>query len=274
MNLNDDMKIIGRGNTADIYEIDDNRILKLYKKGIPKEIIEIEFNNTKVAKSLIDIVPRPFETVVVNDRNGAIYEKINGKSMLDDVVSSVLTTKKQAKLIAHYHFNMQKEITVHLVTVKEKLKDDIHSVTELTDKEKEKVLQLLEELPNGNTLCHFDFHPGNIIIRNKLPIIIDWMTLRVGDKCADVARTGILLRFGGIPHAPWVILKIISLLKNKLYRCYMKEYVKIAKVKQEEINRWEVPVAAARLREWIPDEEKQILLKLVRKNISVLKSTY
>lgn len=34
-----------------------------------------------------------------------------------------------------------------------------------------------------------------------------------------------------------------------------------------DVARWELPVAAARLREWIPEEEKRLLMDIVNKNL-------
>lgn len=44
-----------------------------------------------------------------------------------------------------------------------------------------------------------DFHPGNIMMRDQDPVIIDWMTVGLGDRCADVARTNLILNFGEMP---------------------------------------------------------------------------
>lgn len=39
----------------------------------------------------------------------------------------------------------------------------------------------------------------------------------------------------------------------------------------EDINRWELPIAAARLCEWISDNEKKTLLKLVNNRCNEIK---
>ena len=134
----------------------------------------------------------------------------------------------------------------------------------LTDEIKEKLRKYLKQLPEGNDLCHFDFHPGNIMITENKAVFIDWMTACKGDACADVARTGILLKYGEVPHAPWIIRKIISIFQHHIYKIYIKEYLKISKRNIEDVNRWILPVAAARLREWISDNEKLVLIELVK----------
>lgn len=47
----------------------------------------------------------------------------------------------------------------------------------------------------------------------------------------------------------------------------MKEYLKKSYISMNEINNWIVPIAAARLGEWIPDEEKKELIEVIRNNL-------
>ena len=147
-----------------------------------------------------------------------------------------------------------------MCTVKEKLEDDLNSVDVLSDEKKEIIRKYLLQLPEGKALCHFDFHPGNII--NKA-VIVDWMTACQGDVCADVARTSIMLKYGEVANASWMIKKLISIFQHRLYKIYLKEYLMILKRKMEDIIRWGLPVAAARLRESIPENEKQVLIQLI-----------
>ena len=48
----------------------------------------------------------------------------------------------------------------------------------------------LESMPKGNSLCHGDFNPSNIIIsEDNKPYIIDWSHATQGNPCADAAST-------------------------------------------------------------------------------------
>ncbi len=263
------LTLIGSGNTADVYEIDSTKILKLFKSGMTKEICEMEFANTKSAASVIRTVPEAFQTIEVDGRYGAVYEKISGYCMLDLLTSKLWTADTHAKLLAKYHVDIQKESAHPSPSVKQKLKQDISRSDLLTEEEKRKVYCYLDSLPEGNTLCHFDFHPGNVIIQENKPVIIDWMTLCFGDKCSDVARTGIILKFSELPHGPWLVKKLVHYMHNRLYKVYIKEYLNLTGISKRDVDQWELPVAAARLREGISDQEKGMLLKLVRRQIEI-----
>jgi Ser/Thr protein kinase RdoA (MazF antagonist) len=82
--------------------------------------------------------------------------------------------------------------------VKDKLRGDIARAEHLTEAEKTLVNNYMDGLPEGNRLCHFDFHPDNVILTDKGPITIDWMTACKGEPVADAARTFIMLKYSDI----------------------------------------------------------------------------
>lgn len=260
--------LLAQGNTAEIYEWETDKILKLYRKGLPEALCNDEFYVTKSVYDLLKITPEPFEIVHINGRVGAVYERINGKTMLKEMMSKPWRISKYSRLLAQYHKNIQRPIDFNLPTVKEKLKRDIDAVTLLSDIEKQHVCQYMTALPDGNILCHFDFHPDNIMFTDGNPIIIDWMTACKGDGLSDVARTCVILSFSEIPRVPGFVNLILGHFMKRMNTGYLKEYLKIAGVQMDAIKAWEMPIAAARLREWIPEKEKQNLLAFVRRTLS------
>lgn len=257
-------KMIGQGNTAEIYKLDDNKILKLFRSGLYKGIIEREYQNgIYIQKQLLDCVPKVYEMVEINGRYGIIYQEIKGKDMLKIMFTSLWKINSYAKELAHYHLYIQKPVKDNICTLKEKLEEDLNSVNILSDQNIEIVKTYLKQLPEGNELCHFDFHPGNIMIANNKAFFLDWMTVCKRDACADVARTCIMLKYGEVAHAPWIIRKLISTFQKHIYKIYIKEYLTISNRNIEDVNKWELPVAAARLRELLSENEKQVLLQLV-----------
>jgi aminoglycoside phosphotransferase len=56
----------------------------------------------------------------------------------------------------------------------------------------------LQSFPRGTALCHGDFNPSNVIVTPKGDWrVIDWSHVRLGDPCADVARTYLLFWLSG-----------------------------------------------------------------------------
>ena len=187
--------------------------------------------------------------------------------MLKEMLSNLGAFKKQCKLLAHCHSSLYQPIDFELPTVKEKLKRDIGCVKELTDIEKEKLYDYIDTLPDGSDLCHFDFHPDNIILRDDKAVVIDWMTACVGDCLSDIARTCILLKYSEVPTKSFILRNFVRFMQKKLQHNYLNEYIKITGASIGDILQWELPIAAARLTEWRPEVEKKRLLQLVHKYI-------
>ena len=74
---------IGEGNTAEIFQLDNNRIIKLFKPGYSKESMLHEFQNHQVVSGLLDSTPKLYETVEKNGRFGYIMEKILGTNLAE-----------------------------------------------------------------------------------------------------------------------------------------------------------------------------------------------
>ena len=271
MNLNIQAKDrIAQGNTAEIYRMADHKILKLYRRGLPNVVVEREYQNGLIIQTILDHVPKVYEIVEIEGRLGILFEELCGKDMLKMILSSPWRVNDYARKLAHYHLEIQRPVSDRLWSVKEKLRNDLGSADDLSDELKEVILRSLDGLPDGDTLCHFDFHPGNIMIVNQQPYFLDWMTACRGDACADVTRTGILMKYGEVINAPWIVKRLISLAQRHIYKTYIREYLLISGYPIEAIHQWELPVAAARLREWISDHERQVLLNLVNERCQTI----
>lgn len=182
-------QLLGQGNTADIYEYGENKVLKLYREGISESACQQEFYITQNINLTFGNFPKAYEVVHIEGRNGALYERIYGQSMLKEMLSNMGAFKKQCMYLAHYHNSIHQLVDFEQPRVKVKLKSDIRHVKELTDVEKKKLFQYIDTLPDGSVLCHFDFHPDSIILRDGKAVIIDWMTACVSNCLSDVART-------------------------------------------------------------------------------------
>ncbi|HLF73012.1 MAG TPA: aminoglycoside phosphotransferase family protein [Anaerolineales bacterium] len=118
------------------------------------------------------------------------------------------------------------------------------------------VLDSLEPLPDGDRLCHGDFHPANIILTGRGPVIIDWMDATRGHPLADVA---------GLPESLPARLMVRSF-RGIIRREYLRRYFRDQPTERKLLQAWLPILAAARLSEVIP-EERGTLLSIVRKGL-------
>jgi aminoglycoside phosphotransferase (APT) family kinase protein len=73
------------------------------------------------------------------------------------------------------------------------LEQKIRDAKPLPENLRDAALKALETMPDGDRLCHGDFHPGNILLGRSGPVIIDWIDSSIGSPLADAARTSIML---------------------------------------------------------------------------------
>ncbi|MDO5518795.1 MAG: aminoglycoside phosphotransferase family protein [Clostridium sp.] len=148
---------------------------------------------------------------------------------------------------------------IEMPSFKEKLKWNIKESPLLEETVKEEILRRLERLPEGNRLCHGDYHPGNIMFKGEEPIVIDWMTACKGDPLADIARTMVVLSTAIFPNET-PNRERIMIEKDNIVNLYKAEYVE----NEEKLNEWMLPLLAGRLNEHMSDEENKIILKWIQ----------
>ncbi|WP_256762449.1 aminoglycoside phosphotransferase family protein [Cohnella sp. WQ 127256] len=261
-------EVIAFGRTAEILSFDNQQVLKLFKSGIPEHMITAEFNISKVVFNLGILCPQPIELVDYGDRKGIIYSRVNGKTILNIISRKLWTINKEAKRMARIHYHIHRHSASDIPKQKEIITERIKQAPILSTEEKRRMILNLNELKEDNKLCHGDYHPDNIILDDQNEWIIDWMTGMEGNPAGDVARTFLLLKLGRMPEeTPKIILGIVSRIRNQILKTYMNEYLKSSEITIKEIDQWITPVAAARLTEWIPDEEKRDLVELIRRSI-------
>ncbi|MBG0786154.1 MAG: phosphotransferase [Anaerolineaceae bacterium] len=260
-------ELIAKGRTAEVYAVNDEWILKLFYDWCPTEWIEKEAALAERISSFALPSPKFIGTYQDKERQGIIYERVNGPTMLALANQKPWLVVRLAKQFAELQTEIHKQEVSGLPSQRESLMRVIEEVDDLPDDLKSRVLDLLRTLPDGKALCHFDFHPDQVILTDGGPMVLDWMTAKQGNPLSDVARTGIILKFGQSPSIGWATRTLISLWRGVFYRAYLSRYLALHPgVTREVILDWMVPVAAGRLKENIPGERK-LLLQFIRAHL-------
>lgn len=265
------MNHIGQGRTADIFEYKEDKIIKLYKKDFPEDAINQEFLISNFAYSLGINTPQPFELTYLDDRHGIVFQRISGFTLLKIMTKRPWSINKYSRTLATLHSELHThEAAGVLRKQKIVLSGNIKGTPLLTEEEKEKIIKYLENLPDDNKLCHGDFHPDNVLLDDD-NWIVDWMTGMSGNPSGDVARSVILFSLGTMPDGtPNIIKTIVNFLRNRMKTEYIKEYLNITGKDYSEIDKWVLPVAAARLVEWIPKDEQDKLVILIKDRLMAI----
>ncbi len=254
---------MAQGRTAEIFLWDEDHVLKLYFDWCPSNWVEYE---ARIAHAVYDAgIPTPAagEIVDVDGRRGLIYERVEGTSMLQDLNARPWTLAKHARSLAKLQIQVHQQSITGLPSYKEQLQHAIGRTPHLSDVLRDNYLHRLESLSGGDSLCHGDYHPGNIILTRNGPVVIDWMTACSGCRWADVARTSLLLTIG--PKGAGNLVSPLLLFAIRFFhRMYLYRYLETEPDRENKLTRWAPVIAAARLNEDIAPE-RETLLDIVQK---------
>lgn len=168
---------------------------------------------------------------------------------------------KETQILARGHIKLSKTYTGNnLNYVKYNSRYLIEKSTLLDNQLKQFGLNLLDELPEGEALCHGDFHPGNIIKSGNKYYIIDWSGSYNGDILSDAAHTYILLK--SVPdYEEMNVLKhtLLKLAGNIMANQYIKTFHKIIKFDWSDFSKWMVIKAAERTFYGFPSEQAALI---------------
>lgn len=243
---------LAEGRTATVYAWGIGGVVKVFRDWFPREDIEYEARIARAVHAAGLRVPEVGEVVEVEGRLGLEYEPLEGVSLWDEMRAKPWALGKYSNLLAHLH------VEIHAIPdpgdipgLKGKLERRIRSAPELRAEARHALLATLDQLPNGDHLCHGDFHPDNVVLTENGPVLIDWIDASLGSPPADVARASILAM--GEVGTPGLMSFAERIALGWGHRLYRKRYFKLRQGGEGEYSRWLPIVAAARLSEGIAE---------------------
>ena len=170
------LPVIGSGATSTVYRVDKDTVLKVFKPEHTLEAIELELKHAKEAFLMGVATAISYDIVKVGDAYGTVYEMLNAQTL-----SHVLHEhpEQEDELVRSYAEFMRQMHKVELdpkVFVNEKdrytLALDLFS-DKCTPEEYQMMRGMIDNIPDRTTFGHGDFHPGNVMLQNGEPILID-----------------------------------------------------------------------------------------------------
>lgn len=242
-------KVLGVGNTATVYEwgTDGQQVLKLFHAGYPESAVELEYRNALALNALDLPKPRAYELIHQDGQTGIIYDWAKGEP-LDAWVMQTQDLAGCARHMAELHQAVLQHTLPDIPDYKGFLDYHLRHMPAGHEAKQQAALQLLESLPDGDTVCHGDFHPGNILIADGQTVLIDFMNICRGPALYDVARTVFLVQYTPVPPGDMDRDTLVQLKKN-LADLYLAEM----QITREQIADYLTVIRTARLGE-NPDE--------------------
>lgn len=238
---------IAERKTKTVYK-DGNKTIKLFVENYSKAAILNEaLIQARVEENTDLKISKLLEVTKVENRWALVTEYVDGTPL--DVLME--QNPEQEEEYLGVFIDMQLEVLSKRVPslnrIKDKYKRRLEAANNLDENVKYELLQRLQGMENHDKLCHGDFNPSNIIIKeNGEHYIIDWAHATQGNASADVARTFLIFAMER---------------KEELAEKYLDMYCKKANADKQLIQRWIPIVAAIRLTK--NDEQHELLQKWV-----------
>lgn len=214
------MKFLAKGNTAEVFEYGNERVCKLFFEGYPDEYVALEFQNAREMYKNRIRISKPFQMITMENRKGIIYERIEGKTLLNIMMENETSLDKLLNIFVNLQLDILAHHTKNVLSYKEYL------IAILKNKKinNQAIFNAINALPDDDCLLHGDLHPNNILVMSDgTPVVIDFMNVCRGPALYDIARTYFLIKqFDGCLADKY--LKRIDVLENDI-----TEYLNIIK---------------------------------------------
>jgi aminoglycoside phosphotransferase (APT) family kinase protein len=262
---------VGEGREAQIYAWDAGTVLRLPRPTSRWSQVEHEAVAMRAAAAAGVPVPRVHGTTTQDGRDGLIMDRVDGPDLITLMGKRPWTVPSAARMVGAVQASLHGVVAPNdLPRVHDVARFKIQTADKLPVELAEFALAMLDDLPDGDRLCHGDFHPGNVLVGKQGPAVIDWTDAARGDPAADLARTRLLLREGAVQeHMPAVIKLMMrhmhALGRGAFFRLYARAYARARAIDADLVHRWEIVRAADRVREGIEDEIPALLELLKRR---------
>ena len=241
MFLNLDHPIAERA-TKTVYRDGDKTIKLFVENYLKSNILNEALNQARVEEGTDLNVPKLVEISRIDNRWALVSEHIEGTPL------DVLMNEHPEKIDEYLNtfVDIQLNILGHKVPMLNRMKEKFHrkisEAENISENTKYELLQRLDGMKNHTKLCHGDYNPSNVIIKEDgTAYIIDWSHVTQGNASADCARTFLLFSMEG---------------KEELAKKYMNLFSEKSKIDIANIQRWIPIVAASQMTKGKPEEQE------------------
>lgn len=149
-----DHVLLASGRTADVFAIDETRVLRRYRDG----------GNAAPEAAVMTYVAAagyPVPVVYAVDGPDLVLERLDGETVLDALLAGRIDIEACAEVLVDLH-------------------DRLHALP----------AQLSAE--STDRVVHLDLHPLNVMLTSRGPVVIDWRNAAEGPADFDVAMTALI----------------------------------------------------------------------------------
>jgi aminoglycoside phosphotransferase (APT) family kinase protein len=203
-------ELIGAGRAADVYAIGPGRVLRRYRAG----------GDVQAEAELMTYLGQagyPVPEVYEASGTDLVMERLAGRDMLADLASRPWRARRYGRLLAQLH-------------------DRLHQISAPGS--------LAAAFGPGDKVLHLDFHPANVMLTSRGPVVIDWSNVRAGAAGADVAMAYVIMASSEVDQVPVPVIPLVRSVRAALIGEFRRsvsdnpepQLVRVAKARLEDRN--------------------------------------
>ncbi len=202
---------VGEGREAEMFALDDERVLRLYRGGFLRSSAEFQVQALEAARSAGIRVPAVYETTEVDGRVAVVMERIPGPDLLTVIGRQPWRVWWIGRVEGEAHAALGSAIApAAFPTTHERYERKIRGSDAVPAEMAEAAISRLKTLPEGDRLLHGDFHPGNLMMKDGQPVIIDWSAATRGVPETDFARSVLTTMVGDVPPGTSFVIRFFA----------------------------------------------------------------
>ncbi len=185
----DGLEYLAEGVFGEVFRVDDETIVKLYREGVDPAVVEKEKRFSRAA--FIAGIPTPisFDVVSSGNRFGIAYELLRAESLATRMRREPDRLDDHARLLASLARTIHGTVADPAVFPDMKV-DAAGWIDDLAPKLAPADVALLRAklaaIPDADTCVHFDLHGGNVMIQGDEPVVIDMGDFSRGSPLFDL----------------------------------------------------------------------------------------
>jgi len=181
--------LIGQGRHADVFALDDSRVLHRYRTRQPAEpeaaIMRYVHGHGYPVPRVIDVAGPDI-----------VMERVTGPSMLSLMARRPHRLGALARLLRDLH------VRLHAIPAPEEWQRPVGA---------------------GDSVLHLDLQPANVVMTATGPVVLDWGFAAAGPPQADVAHTWLQLATSEVPGA-WALRAAGTVGRRFLIRSFLRGF--------------------------------------------------
>ena len=235
---------IAERKTKTVYK-DSDKTIKLFVENYSKaDILNEALNQARVAEGTTLNVPKLLEVTRIDGRWGLVSEHIEGTPLNKLMEEHPEKEEEYLNLFVDTQIKILSNSVPLLNRIKDKFRRKLSNAVNIDENTRYELMQRLEGMKNHTKLCHGDFNPSNVIIKENGEVyVIDWSHVTQGNASADAARTFLLFSIEG---------------KSELAEKYINLFSEKSGITKANIQRW-IPIVAATQMTKGKEEEQEFL---------------